>query len=167
MTIPLSQLIQNFETMISELESSWPDIVARMGSDSIALIEERITKTGKDAQGNPLRKYTKPYQKFKEQPQNYKRGKELGLGSNRFTGVTDYTLTGLLWKGIKVLKVSEQSDTVVATIGADTVGNQQIIESLTKRDGFPLQLSESEKQIVTENALSSVSSIINKYIPSN
>ena len=165
MTLNIAQLIERYNGLIDELEAAWPNIVAKAAQDALALIEERITTTGTGPNGAALKPYTKPYKKLKENPGKYKRGKDLGLASTRFTGVTDYTLTGLFWKDIKVLQIESVDNNVLATIGAETSGNVKIMESLTKRDGFPLRMSEMEKEIVSENTNNEVITIIRKYFP--
>lgn len=163
MTLPIA--IEKMNGLINELENSWQPIMVGNTQDALALIEERITTTGMSASGTALKPYTKPYQKFKSNPGEYKRGKQLALGSSRFTGKTDYTLTGEMWKDIQVLDIRESGNTVTCVAGPSKDINRKKMESLTKRDGPPLRLSDAEKEIIITNTRETVKEIIYKYFP--
>lgn len=161
------QLIEKMEALVIDLESQWPDILTRTTQDAVALIEERITTTGTNHEGLPLKPYTKPYEKFKSNPQNYKRGRELGLGSSRFTGKTDYMLTGIFWKDVQIIRQERSGEVIRVVAGITKPENIGKLEGLVKRDGSPFRLSDSEKNILRENTKNYIFDIINKYFPQN
>lgn len=107
-------------------------------------IEQRITQQGQDDQNQPLKAYSPSYLKFKKNPGDYKAGKELGLGSSRFSGVVDYSLTGEMWNDIDLIEQAVSEDEVKYSFGAQNQVNKDKLSSLLKRDGDPLQPSESE-----------------------
>ena len=167
MTYSITQMIDNMKALIVDMEESWPEVISTNTADALGLIEERITTTGTGPGGEALKPYTKPYQKFKENPQDYKRGKLLGLGSSRFTGKTDYMLTGEFWSDVQVLEVRKEDINVTVVAGVNKEVNKKKMESLTKRDGFPLKLSDGEKDIIKENTQSKINEIVNRYFQIN
>jgi hypothetical protein len=160
-------MIERFESLRLELTTTWPQEVAGAGMNAIAMIEHRITTEGKEPGGGALKPYTRPYQKFKEAPQNTKRGRELGLGSSRFSGKTDYMLTGAFWRDIQVRSLVVQSADTLVTIGPKAPVNIAIMESLTKRDGFPLRLSEEEEKHIADQMEANLIQLVDKYFPIN
>lgn len=140
----LEQYISNLRTALDTLEREIPNIYLSAGATFVALIEERITTTGTDDEGKAFRSYTPGYLEFKKNPQNYKRGKELGLASSRFTGKVDYTLTGELWNDIGLIEESVSGTEVKYSWGAIAEHNKEKLRSLDKRDGDPLQPSAEE-----------------------
>lgn len=165
MTIVLEDMIKRFEAMRLSMTIEWPEMVAKAALDSVAIIEDRITQEGKGPNGSALKPYTKPYQKFKEAPQNTKRGQLLGLGSSRYTGKTDYSLTGAFWRDIQLRQAVTDKDITTVSVGPSTDVNKAIMKSLTKRDGFPLRLSETEQEAVSDQLKTSLLNIVDKYFP--
>ena len=145
MATGLTQYITQLEGVIARLRSDAPDLAVGFASDIIANVQERIQDTGTSARGTALKAYTAAYKKFKSNPQNYKRGKDLGLGSNRFTGKTDYTLTERMWADIMQLRVEGDGKSIRVIMGAQKTENRKKLEGLMKRDGVsPLQPNENE-----------------------
>lgn len=148
----LAQFSISFDRMVHRLERDMPDLITGFAHDVIANVQERVQMQGKNSQGGRLKAYTKAYEKFKKNPQNYKRGQELGLASSRFTGVVDYTLTGRMWADIRVLKVESNGSSVRAKVGAFNQENVNKLISLQKRDGLnPIAPSAEEVEIAKEN----------------
>ncbi|MBL7942993.1 MAG: hypothetical protein JNM00_09520 [Flavobacteriales bacterium] len=165
MTITLPTLINNLEALLVELESSWPDQVSQACADSLALIEERITTQGLDDTGKALKPYTDAYLRFKSDPKRFKRGRELGLGSSRYTGKVDYMLIGEFWRDVQVLRVEQNGDLVEAVGGVRLPINKSKLESLNKRDGLVLDMSDVEKNQVHTNTSMRIFAIIERHFP--
>lgn len=145
------QLAEAINNVRARLEAEWPRMVSGYALDMVALVEERITTTGTDVNGAKLKAYTEQYKEFKQNPGRYKRGKELGIGSSRYTGKTDYSLTGEMWRDISVRRVSEAGGKVSVTVAPSLPVNQDKLDSLSRRDGDPLRVSEEEQAISLEN----------------
>lgn len=148
----LQQFSTAFDRMVQNLERDMPDLITGFAHDVIANVQERVQMRGKNKDGGRLKAYTKAYEKFKKNPQNYKRGQELGLGSSRFTGVVDYTLTGRMWADITVLRIESNGSSIRAKVGASKQENVNKLISLQKRDGVnPIAPSAEEVEIGKEN----------------
>lgn len=156
-----SQYISKLRSQIETLENKFPSIILDGGGVIIAEIMNRITQEGKDDEGKPFKAYTPSYLKFKQNPQETKLGKELGLGSSRYAGYVDYTLTGELKADIGLIE-EEVSDTRVRySYGAESEINKNKLKSLEKRDGDPLQPSESEVDLAQEIMEETIADIFN------
>ncbi len=147
----INDLATLFRSAADAVDSNLPDIVVRAASDGIALIQERIQNEGKNADGQAHKPYSAGYLAFKKNPQNYKSGKALGLGSSRYTGVVDYTLTTELFSDIKVISQEFSSNEYKVVVGPSKQINIDKLTSLGKRDGQTLRLSKDEVQRVKEN----------------
>jgi hypothetical protein len=164
MTLSLGDTINALDALIQEIEAGLPQQMEVLAMDGLALIQDRIQTTGKDSKGNSLKPYTVAYRKWKDNPQNTKRGKELGLGSSRYSGTVDYTLTGDTWKNTKVISVDTNDGRTVAVIGPITEHSQMIMGTLKERDGeSPITLSQEEIAILQENQAAWLNGLIGKY----
>lgn len=134
-----------------DLERSKTRILAGYGFDLIALIQERIQTKGEDPYGTKLKEYSAGYLAWKKAPQNTKRGKELNLGSSRFSGVVDYTLTGRMWNNIGVIAQSESESSAVVTFGGKEQLSKDKLGWLAARDGEVLEPSEEELERAMDN----------------
>jgi len=140
------------DAAVAKLRADAPDIAVGFASDCLALVQERIQNKGTSASGSALKRYTAAYEKFKRNPGAYKRGKDLGLASSRYTGKTDYTLTGRMWADIRPLRVEGDGKNIRVIIGAQKTENRNKLESLAKRDGVnPLLPAEDEQEIALGN----------------
>lgn len=158
----LAQFATLFNRSVNDLERDMPKLLAGMANDTIALVQERIQTKGMSANGARLKAYTIAYEKFKKNPRKYKRGQELGLASSRFTGVTDYTLTGRMWADIRVLRLDSNGSSIRAIVGASKSENISKLKALKKRDGVnPLMPTEQEIQIGKENLKANILSYFN------
>lgn len=152
MATGLTQYITQLEGVIARLRSDAPDLAVGFASDIIANVQERIQTQGTSAKGTALKAYTQGYLKFKKNPKAYKRGNDLGLGSNRYTGKTDYTLTGRMWSDIRPLRVEGDGKSIRVIMGAQKTENRKKLEGLMKRDGVsPLKPNENEIAIGEDN----------------
>ena len=157
----INDLATLFRSAADAVDSNLPDIVVRAASDGIALIGKYFCRgfpcsqngsaEGKNADGQAHKPYSAGYLAFKKNPQNYKSGKALGLGSSRYTGVVDYTLTTELWSDVKVISQEFSSNEYKVVVGPSKQINIDKLTSLGKRDGQTLRLSKDEVQRVKEN----------------
>lgn len=158
----LAQFARMFDRSVRDLERDMPNLVAGMANDTMALVQERIQTKGMSANGSRLKAYTVAYGNFKKNPKKYKRGQELGLASSRFTGVTDYTLTGRMWADIRVLRLDANGSSIRAIVGASKSENVAKLKSLQKRDGVnPLKPTKEEVAIAKDNLKQNILSYFN------
>lgn len=135
-----------------DLERSKVSILSGYGFDLIALIQERIQTQGKDQYGNKLKDYSAGYLAWKKAPQKTKRGKELNLGSSRYSGVVDYTLTSRMWTNIGILATSEGESTAKVTFGGKEKLSKDKLGWLGERDNIEvLEPSEDELERALDN----------------
>lgn len=158
-------MISRFEALRLDMTLKYPKHVAGAGMNAIAMIEDRITQEGRNAKGSALKPYSKAYLKFKQNPQLTQRGKDLGLGSSRFSGKTDYMLTGAFWRDIQLRELRAAGNNINVTIGPSADVNFKIMQSLTKRDGFPLTLSDTETEILQQELKVNLINIVEKHFP--
>lgn len=143
--VTIAQLANRMDGFVDYLQNGLLTDYAQAGLDLVAGIEERVTTEGKDAKQTPLKAYTDAYKKFKQNPQNTKRGKTLGLGSSRYTGKVDYNLTGEFWADMGLLAKSYTGSEIKVSVGLSKEVNIKKYKSLTKRDGQePLEPSIDE-----------------------
>lgn len=152
MTYTLGQFVAELDRIIMRLKADMPDIAVGYASDCIANVQERIQMTGTGSDGARLRAYTIAYEKFKKNPQKTKRGRDLGLGSSRYTGKVDYTLTGRMWADIRPLSVQSNGYNIRVLMGARKKENIDKLRGLYNRDKKnPIAPSDEEIAIANEN----------------
>lgn len=159
MAISLDEYIARLETASRELKAQEPNLIFEYGQSIVDQIAERIQDNGNSPSGSPLKEYSASYLKFKQNPQDYKRGKDLGLASSRYTGKVDYSLTGEMWRNIGLI-AENYGDPSRLVWGGRSELTRGKITNLTKRDGAVLQPSEGEENIALDELRRSIDRIL-------
>lgn len=139
--------------------------LVEMGFDLLQDVQSRIQSSGTKADGSKLKPYSSSYLAFKKNPKGTKRGKELGLGSSRYSGVVDYTLTSRMWNSLSVFPVSVGEKEIRVRIGTRDKDSQKKLSELSKRDSHnPLEPSEMELQAAFTRLAGSIPDIIQREL---
>lgn len=160
MPIDLKDYIVQVEAVASRLEVETPDLIFGFGQDLVDSIINRIQNDGVGPDGSPFKSYSPAYLRFKSNPQNYKAGKDLGLGSSRYTGKVDYTLTGEMFRNIGLVEESRTDETIKLSWGGRNDTTRKKLRSLSDRDGDVFSFSNEEES----NALADLNSSIERII---
>lgn len=133
----ISALRRNFSIIAGQA-------LEEVGLDLLQDVQSRIQTKGEKADGSKLKPYSESYEKFKKNPTG-KRARELGLGSSRYSGVVDYTLTSRMWNSVKVFPIAGADGAVgVRFASSEKQGNEKL-RSLAARDNHnPLEPSTGE-----------------------
>lgn len=146
------------------IQNAFSESAVVLGFDLLQSVQERVQTEGKDNKGSGLKPYSDAYLKFKKNPTG-KRAKDLGLGSSRYSGVVDYTLTGRMWNNAAVNPVKLSENKFVVSYGFQNDESNVKAESLVKRDGFNiLEPSEGELSIALEDMKQNIQNRINQVI---
>jgi hypothetical protein len=97
------------ERVIVELPAMNEDSMLIAASDAIAIIDRRITATGKDAKGQAFKPYSDQYEK-----------KKIALG--RYKGHTDFRLTDRMMTNVAVRDKKSANGKTVLVIGTQGEG---------------------------------------------
>jgi len=139
--------IQEHEAAISALRRNFTilasEALEEVGIDLLQGVQERIQNEGRKADGTKLKPYSNSYLEFKKNPKG-KRAKELGIGSSRYSGVVDYTLTSRMWNSVKSFPVSTPNGVGIRFASSEKQG-QDKLRQLSRRDNHnPLEPSPEE-----------------------
>lgn len=149
--LSLDEYIERLEEVSRDLENRSREIAFEYGQSLVDQIMERIQTEGRGPDGGLLKSYSPAYLRFKKAPQNTKRGKDLGLGSSRYTGVVDYTLTGEMWRNIGLVKENVSGDKVKMSWDGRSELTRKKMQSMSDRDGDLLKPSNIEIEIALED----------------
>lgn len=156
----LTEYIQDLEAVADQLERETPDLIFGFGQDLVDSIIERIQNQGVGPEGSPFKSYSPAYLRFKTNPQNYQRGRDLGLGSNRYTGKVDYTLTGEMFRNIGLVEESNTEETVRLSWGGRNDLTKDKLKSLSDRDGDVFEFNNEEEGAALEDLNRSIEEIL-------
>ena len=137
--------LASLQQLKSNLKRFTEQALIEAGFDVLQDVQDRIQNKGLKADGSRLRSYSKYYERFKKNPGGTERGKKLGLGASRYTGVVDYTLTSRMWNSIHVFPVTTSGTEIRVRIGTTDNESVEKLKRLSERDSHnPLEPSEEE-----------------------
>ena len=130
--------------------------VERTAQDGLTMVTQRVSETGKDAQGSSFPSYTKPYELYKRgavgtakkegKKKRAARGTAVASGENpvgRFTGFRNFTLSGQMLSSIGITEVQESRKIVVRVGGRDEFTRDKMEGNENVTPGW-FRLSQSE-----------------------
>ena len=175
MAITLLEYSRRLQGVVGSLQGDdFGNTMGVIGSEALTLIRNRVTKTGKDADGSGYPPYsTKPMLAnrtgmttgaYSSIAGSKKKRKELDWVTikghklfeipggykqyrelaGRQTGFVDFTLSGKMWSNIKLTSDKSELNTGVAVIKATTELDKAKLAGNTERKGEILELSKSE-----------------------
>ena len=110
------ELSKRIDGVVKDLEGgAIEQIMVKLANDAIALIRQRVTQTGKNAEGIAFRDYKPGYKNYK-----------MALG--RYKGYVDFQFTGRMWANIKLFSSPDQHRKGIAKIAATTVEDKEKLE---------------------------------------
>ena len=181
MAITLLEYSRRLQGVIDSLQGDdFGNTMGTIGSEALTMILDRVTKTGKDAEGSGYPPYsTKPMLAnrtgmttgaYASIAGSKKKRRELSwvtIGGHKLfeipggykqfrelagrqTGFVDFTFTGKMWSNIKLTSDKSELNTGVAVIKATTDLDKAKLAGNTERKGEILKLSKSELGRITE-----------------
>lgn len=169
----IDEAIRRLEATATELESGFGTQTGYLANNAVAMIRDRITMTGINADGtayadiltqtaHPHLDYTKPYKKFKMGLVKHKPGTKNTNKSNKYHGFVDFAFSGMMWKDINVIRERSDLDKGKAVIGTSNPDSLKKLESNTKQRGKILDLSKEEIDFLKEEYRNAVKLIFIK-----
>lgn len=105
-----------------------------VGFDSLAILKNRIQRTGRNSEGDRFERYTPSYAKYGR--------KKLGY-QDRYV---DFTRKGELMRSLKAVITKASRNSVEVQLSADNATDQQKINGSFAKRGNILKLSEAERE---------------------
>ena len=112
-------------------------IMAEMALDAIALIKQRIIGTGRNAEGEQFKDYSKRYKAFKKK-------------AGKYRGFVDFSFSTRMWANIKLVSSDSQLRKGIAKISATTTFEQDKLNWNTEKKGEILALSDYERDMLLD-----------------
>lgn len=161
----LDQLANRFLVLRNELSEALDREVETIALDGTALVTQRISETGVDADGRKLKPYTKRYEEFKRgavgtakrEGAKKRAARKVAPASKdkpvgRYRGFVDLTLTGQMLSSIGPVEVREgRGNAVIRVAGRDVVTQQKMDGNDKNRPGW-FRLSDDEVRLLAEQS---------------
>ena len=141
--------LQTIEDVRVELIDNQPERVLRVSNLFLALIKDRIQRTGVNYEGNQFEAYTTPYAK-RRQDGGYQ------------TEYVDFTVTGRLWANIVPQAEVKQRGVTEVTIKARDAENQAKLNGQFEKRGNILLGTEEEIDFLTQQEQREIQKILSK-----
>lgn len=166
----LDQLAAKVDKLAVAWKGELRNEMETVAQDGHAMVQTRLTETGKDVEGRPFKKYTRRYEIYKRgavgtaRKESAKRRAarrtkvataEKPVG--RYKGFVDFQLTTRMWQNMGIVSIKTPNDNlVVVRTGGRTAETRAKLEGNNKhRPGF-YRLNETEKKDLTEQSRSRV-----------
>ena len=148
-----SEFAKALRDFAKALETELPKFMSQLALDAKDIIEQRVTRTGQDADGNEFGQYVEgTYKQMKE---------DKGLE----TAYVDFRNTGAMWKSITVVGSRISASLATVTLGSQTQEEEDKLEWQEERYGSEvLELSKSEIAELEETYGILVQNLLNQYI---
>ena len=148
-----SEFAKALRDFAKALETELPKFMSQLALDAKDIIEQRVTRTGQDADGNEFGQYVEgTYKQMKE---------DKGLE----TAYVDFRNTGAMWKSIIVVGSRISASLATVTLGSQTQEEEDKLEWQEERYGSEvLELSKSEIAELEETYGILVQNLLNQYI---
>lgn len=150
MSYGLNELIDRFDKLLSDYGMITTDEVTTVAEDGLVLVDRRITRTGKKADGALLPDYSIGYKLEKKR-------------AGKYRGFVDLTYTGKMWRDIKIVSTESTAQGVKVVVGGSTPDARVKMESNADVRGDFLQLSNAEVEILVSDSQERLTGTINGY----
>ena len=173
----IDQLAARFLDLRNQLAEELNREVETIALDGTALVIQRISETGVDAQGRKLKPYTKRYEEFKRGAVGTARkegakkraarktapaSKDKPVG--RYRGFVDLTLTGQMLSSIGPVEVQEgRGRAVIRVAGRDVVTQQKMDGNDKYRPGW-FRLSDEEVRLLASQSSERVATLASRIL---
>ena len=145
----INEVIAGLDALIGNFMPIINDEVTTVAQDGLALVDRRITREGKNAQGNAFPRYTPGYEAQKKR-------------AGRYRGIVDLQFTGDMWKNTRVVSNTVSGTSVRVVVAGGDKFTQDKIDGNSDLRGDILQVSEKEVQILIDDSRERLFGIINK-----
>jgi len=173
----LDQLANRFLVLRNELSEALNREVETIALDGTALVTQRISETGVDADGRKLKPYTKRYEEFKRgavgtakrEGAKKRAARKTAVASKdkpvgRYRGFVDLTLTGQMLSSIGPVEVREGRGTAFIRVAGRDVPTQMKMDGNDKyRPGW-FRLSDEEVRLLASQSSERVAALASRIL---
>lgn len=148
----LDTLLASFDGMVAGVQAQVAKEMQITAANGVAKLIDRVTETGKDAEGASFRLYTPEYELYKRGASSAKLTKKKKTAEatkdkpiGRYKGFVDFTLTGRMFDNIGITEEQQESGKYVVRVGARSDENRlKMLGNDEQRPGF-FRLSKVEQ----------------------
>ena len=148
----LDTLLASFDGMVADVQAQVAKEMQITAANGVAKLIDRVTETGKDAEGASFRLYTPEYELYKRGASSAKLTKKKKTAEatkdkpiGRYKGFVDFTLTGRMFDNIGITEEQQESGKYVVRVGARSDENRlKMLGNDEQRPGF-FRLSKVEQ----------------------
>lgn len=155
----LDQLIVKLDAMETTIREEFVREMERVALDGTAIVTQRVSETGKDANGAPFKPYTKRYELYKrgavppakKEGRKKREARKTAIATpdrpvGKYQGFVDFTLTNRMLTNIGIVDTTASGDRAVLRVtGRDEETRGKMEGNDTHRPGW-FSLSEQETQ---------------------
>mgnify|MGYP006372518113 FL=1 len=149
----LETLLASFDGMVADVQAQVASEMQITAATGVAKLIDRVTETGKDAEGASFRLYTPEYELYKRGASSAKLTKKKKTAEatadkpiGRYKGFVDFTLTGRMFDNIGITEEQQEGGKYVVRVGARSDENRlKMLGNDEQRPGF-FRLSKVEQQ---------------------
>lgn len=124
---------------VTEITGKIAEVMNTAATTGNAVLQDRLVETGRDANGQPFKRYTPKYEDRK---------RKLG----RFRDIVDFTLSGEMLRRVGIIESRFDGSRYIVRVGArDDHNREKMIGNDTNRPGF-YTLSTKEQQNLAQDA---------------
>lgn len=144
----IDDLISKFGGMVNGYNTILKEEMETIAEDGLVLVDRRITREGKNAQGSPFADYTPGYKKQKQE-------------KGRYRGMVDLTLSGEMWKNIGITNSGPSDKGYTVTLGGKDKFTRDKMEGNNKARPGWFTLSDQEQDILRNDSAERMQGRIN------
>lgn len=149
----LDEFSKSLRAFATALETQLPVIMSSLALDAKDMIEQRVTRTGINAQGNQFGDYVEGV---------YKQDKE---DTGKQTAFVDFRNTGRMWNSITVIGNRISASLSVVTVGSSTAEEEDKLEFQEERyDAEVLELNLEEIAELEETAIAQIQILLDSFL---
>lgn len=173
----LDTFIGRIDGLVVVLEEELRKEVETIATDGLALVTQRVSETGTDAQGSKFKPYTPEYERFKrfavgtakKEGAKKKAARKTGAATKekpigRYRGFVDFTLSGQMLSSIGLGEVSGDGGRVVVKVsGRDEETRKKMEGNDNYRPGW-FTLSQKEAEQIAAQSQERLSSFVQRFL---
>lgn len=153
MSVSLKKYTEDIRNFTEELSKQLPNIVSRVGLDTLDKIEQRMTETGKSSTGEQFGAYVEG------------RYKDFKSGRGQQTNFVTLRLTGRMWSNINIIDIKNTLTKSTVIIGGQSQETQDKLEHNAERyDKDILSMSLEEEKQADEDIDKELTELANKFL---